>query len=145
MHKSSLALELCILVLCGPNVAPLIDYRQGYNTSWHSTIRRTPFEVVYGREPPSLLMYVLGTAKVATVEEELLQRDQVLKLLKGHIKEAQMQMKMSYDSKHGEEEYQEGAWVYVRLQPYRQISVSIRHAKIAPWYYRPFHIQKHIG
>ena len=123
----------------------MIDYRQGYNTSWHSTIRRTPFEVVYGREPPSLLTYVLGTAKVATVEEELLQRDQVLKLLKGHIKEAQMQMKMSYDSKHGEEEYQEGAWVYVRLQPYRQISVSIRHAKIAPRYYGPFHIRKRIG
>ena len=79
------------------------------------------------------------------MEEELLQRDQVLKLLKGHIKEVQIQMKKSYDSKHGEEEYQEGAWVYVRLQPYRQISVSIRHAKIAPRYYGPFHIRKHIG
>lgn len=54
-------------------------------------------------------------------------------------------MKKSYDSKHEEEEYQEGAWVYVRLQPYRQISVSIRHAKIAPRYYGPFHIQKRIG
>ena len=83
--------------------------------------------------------------RVVCVEEELLQRDQVLKLLKGHIKEVQIQMKKSYDSKHGEEEYQEGAWVYVRLQPYRQISVSIRHAKIAPRYYGPFHIRKHIG
>jgi hypothetical protein len=43
-----------------------------YNISWHSTIKRTPFEVVYGREPPTLLQYVPGTAKVAAVEEELM-------------------------------------------------------------------------
>lgn len=43
-----------------------------YNTSWHSTIKRTLFEVVYEQEPPSLLSYILGTAKVAAVEEKLL-------------------------------------------------------------------------
>ena len=64
-----------------------------YNTSWHSTIKRTPFEVVYGREPPSLLTYILGTAKVAAVEQELLQRDQVLQELKQHIKTSQNRMK----------------------------------------------------
>ena len=39
-----------------------------YNTSWHSSIKRTPFEVVYGRSPPTLLAYVPGTARVAAVE-----------------------------------------------------------------------------
>ena len=38
-----------------------------YNTSWHSAIQKTPFEVVYGREPPSLQTYVPGTAKVRQV------------------------------------------------------------------------------
>ena len=46
-------------------------------------------QVVYGREPPSLLAYVLGTAKVAAVEEELIHRDQVLKHLKDSLKAAQ--------------------------------------------------------
>uniref|UniRef100_A0A2N9GX58 Integrase catalytic domain-containing protein n=1 Tax=Fagus sylvatica TaxID=28930 RepID=A0A2N9GX58_FAGSY len=57
-----------------------------YKTSWHSAIKRTPFEVVYGREPPSLVTYVPGTAKVAAVEDELLQRDLVLANLKENIK-----------------------------------------------------------
>ena len=60
-----------------------------YNTSWHSAIQKTPFEVVYGREPPSLLTYVPGTTKVATVEMELMKRDQILKDLKENLKMAQ--------------------------------------------------------
>ena len=56
------------------------EYR--YNTSWHSTIKKTPFEVVYGREPPKLLHYIPDTAKVGWVDHELLERDQVLKEVK---------------------------------------------------------------
>ena len=86
-----------------------------YNTSWHSAIQKTPFEVVYGREPPSLLTYVPGIAKVATVEIELMKRDQILKDLKENLKMAQDQMKKRYDLKHREKVYEEGTWVYVRL------------------------------
>ena len=117
-----------------------------YNTSWHSAIKRTPFEVVYGREPPTLLQYVPGTAKVAAVEEELMQRDEVLKGLKDNIKLAQNKMKKRYDLKHRDKVFEVGSWVYVRLQPYRQISVSLRrNAKLAPRYYSPFRILERIG
>uniref|UniRef100_A0A2N9HAC2 Integrase catalytic domain-containing protein n=1 Tax=Fagus sylvatica TaxID=28930 RepID=A0A2N9HAC2_FAGSY len=92
-----------------------------YNTSWHSAIKRTPFEVVYGREPPSLLTYVPGTAKVAAVEDELLQRDLVLTDLKENIKVAQERMK-------------------------RQVSVAMRrNAKLSPRFYGPFRILQRIG
>ncbi|GMY08147.1 Integrase catalytic domain-containing protein [Fagus crenata] len=117
-----------------------------YNTSWHSAIKRTPFEVVYGREPPSLLTYVPGTAKVAAVEDELLQRDLVLTDLKENIKVAQERMKRSYDSKHCEKNFEVGNWVYLRLRPYRQVSVAMRrNAKLSPWFYGPFHILQRIG
>ena len=58
--------------------------------------------MVYGREPPRLLTYVPSTAKVAAVEDELLQRDLVLADLKENIKVSQERMKRSYDSKHRE-------------------------------------------
>jgi hypothetical protein len=117
-----------------------------YNTSWHSAIKRTPFEVVYVREPPSLLAYVPGTAKVAAVEDELLQRDVVLKGLKENIKLAQVRMKKTYDSKHREKNFEIGDWVYVWLQPYRQVSVSMRrNAKLSPRFYGPFRILQRIG
>lgn len=45
-------------------------------------------------------------------------------------------MKRNYDSKLREKEFEVGAWVYVRLQPYRQVSVALRrNAKLAPRYY----------
>ena len=40
-----------------------------YNTAWHSSIKRTPFEAIYGRPPLSLLDYVSGTSSVAHVDE----------------------------------------------------------------------------
>ena len=117
-----------------------------YNTSWHSAIKRTPFEVVYGREPRSLLAYVPRTAKVVAVEDELLQRDVVLKGLKENIKLAQVQMKKTYDSKHREKNFEIGDWVYMGLQPYRQVLVSMRrNAKLSPRFYGPFRILQRIG
>lgn len=50
-----------------------------YNTSWHTTIGRTPFEVVYGRPPPSFLTYTPGTTKVESVEQDPMARDSVVR------------------------------------------------------------------
>ncbi|KAL4192223.1 hypothetical protein AMTRI_Chr06g192860 [Amborella trichopoda] len=52
-----------------------------YNTNWHSSIKITLFEVVYGRPPPSLLTY-----------------DQNIKELRATLKEAHNCMKKVYDS-----------------------------------------------
>jgi hypothetical protein len=35
-----------------------------YNTTYHTTTRMTPFESVYGKKPPLVLSYLLGTSKV---------------------------------------------------------------------------------
>uniref|UniRef100_A0A2N9IRD5 Chromo domain-containing protein n=1 Tax=Fagus sylvatica TaxID=28930 RepID=A0A2N9IRD5_FAGSY len=73
-------------------------------------------------------------------------RDEVLKGLKDNIKLAQNKMKKRYDLKHRDKVFEVGSWVYVQLQPYRQISVSLRqNAKLAPRYYGPFRILECIG
>jgi hypothetical protein len=41
---------------------PLVEWF--YNTSYHTTTRMTPFEVVYGKNPPSFLSYFPGVSKV---------------------------------------------------------------------------------
>ena len=64
-----------------------------YNTSLHSALGCTPFQVVYGRELPTLLSYVLGTSKAAAVEQLLVDHDNIIREAKEHLKEAQAKMK----------------------------------------------------
>jgi hypothetical protein len=49
-----------------------------YNTSFHSALRTTPFQVVYGRPPLALLPYASGTARTAAVDVLLQDRDSFL-------------------------------------------------------------------
>ncbi|KAL4191391.1 hypothetical protein AMTRI_Chr07g80290 [Amborella trichopoda] len=61
----------------------------------HSAIKTTPFEVVYGRPPPSLLTYVSSTARIETIGRQLLDRDLIIKELRATLKDAQNPMKRS--------------------------------------------------
>ena len=60
-----------------------------YNTSFQTAIRCSPFRVVYGREPPALISYQPGAAKVAAVDKQLLERDQFLEEIKDRLLQAQ--------------------------------------------------------
>jgi hypothetical protein len=56
-----------------------------YNTTYHTTTRMTPFEVVYGQKPPSVLSYLLGTSKVQVVDQTLTVREDILRTLKENL------------------------------------------------------------
>jgi hypothetical protein len=49
-----------------------------YNTSFHSSLRSTPFQVVYGREPPSLRAYTSGEARLPVTHHQLMDRNELL-------------------------------------------------------------------
>ena len=49
-----------------------------YNTSWQSTVWKTPFEVVYRKNLSQLIDYIPRTAKLEAIEHELISWDWVL-------------------------------------------------------------------
>ena len=117
-----------------------------YNTFEHTSTKVSPFEVVYGQPPPRLLPYESGSTRVQAVEEELKDRHFILKLVKENLKEAQARMKMFTDRKRTNREFEEGDKVYLRLRPYRQMSVAVRrNLKLSPRYYRPNRVLQKIG
>nr|GFD16014.1 retrotransposable element Tf2 [Tanacetum cinerariifolium] len=63
-----------------------------YNTSWHSAIKMTPFEAVYGRSPPSLLDYIARTSKVDVVDALLQSQTELISQLQSNIRRAQLRM-----------------------------------------------------
>jgi hypothetical protein len=64
-----------------------------YNTLYHTTTRMTPFEVVYGQNPPSVLSYLPGASKVQAVDLTLTTREAILHTLKENLVMAQNHMK----------------------------------------------------
>jgi hypothetical protein len=64
-----------------------------YNTNHHSSTGITPFEVVYGYPPPSLLSYVPGTSANLAVDTQLQDLNVIINLLKEHLHKAQNRMK----------------------------------------------------
>lgn len=86
-----------------------------YKTSVHSSTKITPFEVVYGIKPPSLLSYTPsllsytpGVTKVQAVDDTLKSRDEILKLLRQNLQLSQDRMKFQVDKHRIEREFAVG-------------------------------------
>lgn len=60
-----------------------------YNTTFHVSTGTTPFQVVYGRPPPTITRFMEGETKVEAVARELQERDEALAQLKYHLSKAQ--------------------------------------------------------
>ncbi|KAD5803038.1 hypothetical protein E3N88_14398 [Mikania micrantha] len=94
-----------------------------YNSTFHVSTGIAPFEMVYGRKPPTVFQYGQGEIKVEAVAQELNDRDMTLQLLKHHLANAQSTMKSQADKQMRELRFKVGEWVYVKLHPYRQMSI----------------------
>ena len=89
-----------------------------YNTTFHSAINTTPYEVVYGQKAPVHLPYLPGDSKVETVDRSLQAREVSLKLLKFHLHRAQNHMKQLANGKRSDRSFSVGDLVFIKLQPY---------------------------
>lgn len=126
------------------SLLPWVDYC--YNTSFHTTLRATPFQIVYRRPPPCLLSYESGLSKLEAVDTVLQTRDKVLHNARHHLQLAQSRMEQTYNRMHREVVFEPGQWVWIKLQPYHQKSIARRKAnKLCPNFYGPFQVQKKIG
>lgn len=70
-----------------------------YNTTYHSAINTTPFEIVYGEPPPTHLLYLPGESNSAVVDRSLRRCEDLITLLKFHLLRAQNRMKQYVDSR----------------------------------------------
>lgn len=123
---------------------PLAEF--WYNTAKHSSLDKSPFEVVYGQEPIHLGIDRLESCAISDVQEWLQEREQMRDILHQHLVRVQLRMKHQADKKRTERQFQVGDEVYLKLQPYIQKSVATRaNQKLSFRYYGPYPVLQRVG
>jgi len=65
---------------------PLAEW--SYNTSFHSSTGLMPFEVIYGKPPPALPHYIMGSSTNEAVDSILTSRTTIHDKLKANLSKA---------------------------------------------------------
>jgi hypothetical protein len=116
-----------------------------YTTSYHTTTHMTPFEVVYGQKPLSILSYLPSASKVQAVDLTLTAQEAILRTLKDNLVMAHNHMKKQADQGHSKRQFAEEDQVFLRLQPYKKTSLKAEHCQnLAPKLYGPYTILKRV-
>lgn len=117
-----------------------------YNTTFHTTLQATPYQIVYGTKPRHLPWQSRAHTNLHSLEEFLVAKQMQWERLKELLAVAQVKMKQHADTKRSFRSFQQGEWVYLRLQTYRQVTVAIRkNLKLAAKYFGPYEILEKVG
>lgn len=117
-----------------------------YNSTYQSAIRMSPFEVLYGRPPLTLKDYITGSTAVASLDETLARRRDLLQTVRRNLVQAQIRMRSQANSHRQDRIFKEGDWVLLKLQPYRQLSVrGAASPKLSKRFFGPFKVLHAIG
>jgi hypothetical protein len=112
-----------------------------YNTAFQSSLRETPFKVVYGRAPPSIRSYEPGDTRVAAVAQEMAAREAFLGDVRYRLEQAQTVQKLHYDRHHRPVSFAVGDWALLRLR--QRAASSLPRApkgKLKPRYVGPYRV-----
>lgn len=107
-----------------PTWLPLAEF--WYNNCYHSSLDRSPFEVLYGHTPTQLGLLPTDRCTVLDLQQYLEDRQHMQQQVRMHLQCAQERMKKQADRGRTERQFSVGDKVFLKLQPYCQSSVTER-------------------
>jgi len=117
-----------------------------YNTSYHTALGLTPFEVLYGLPPWHLGILNPHDCSVPDLAAWMTDRNFLSHLIQQQLNRAQQRMKHQADTHRTEREFSVGDLVYLKPQPHIQTSVATRCTnKLSFRFFGPFKIIQCIG
>lgn len=123
---------------------PLTEF--WYNTSYHSALGKSHFEVLYGHPPRHFAITNEVQTHTPDLDQWLLEHHLLQDVIQYNLHRAQHRMKHYADLQHSEKEFVVGDLAYLKLQPYIQSSVALRsNQKLSFRYYGPFKVLAHVG
>jgi hypothetical protein len=123
---------------------PLAEY--WYNTTPHSALGRSPFEVLFGRKPRQFGVQASKDTGNQELDTWVREREAMIPVIRQHLARAQQRMKHQADKHRSERTFAVGDSVYLRLQPYVQTSVAQRSSqKLSFKYFGPYLVLQRVG
>jgi len=117
-----------------------------YNTLQHFGTEITHYKVIYGKPPPSVPSYLLGSSHNDVAATVLRTRAEIHADLKRRLTKAQDTMKCFADKQRREVQYEVRKLVYVKLRPHRHLSIPTdKPNKLTKRYFGPFCILERIA
>ncbi|GKA21926.1 ty3-gypsy retrotransposon protein [Tanacetum coccineum] len=96
--------------------------------------------------PLAIISYPPGSLKVAVVDDNLIERDGLLRQLRQNLLAAKSRIEEKANLKHQEVEFNVGDQVLVKLERYRQLTLAKRLSnKLAKRYYGPYKVFERVG
>jgi hypothetical protein len=94
--------------------------------NYHSSLGGSPFEVLYGHSPMHFGIHVSELDQVQHIGSWLQERKLMNELIRQHLLSAQVRMKSQADRHHSKVQFSVGDNVFLKLQPYVQLSLAVR-------------------
>jgi hypothetical protein len=117
-----------------------------FNTAYQTSLRDTPFRVVYGRDPPSIRSYEPGDTRVPAVAKTMAEREEFLADIRYRLEQAQAVHKRHYDKGHRPVAYHVGDWALLRLHQRSASAItSAGSGKLKPRFFGPYRVTEVIN
>lgn len=117
-----------------------------YNTAFHTSLGKSPYEVLFARKPTHFGEVDLGQSTVPDVQSWLQDRAKYQEMLHQQLLRAQQRMTHQANKHRSERQFEVGDMVYLKLQPYAQMTVAKRTCqKLSFRYFGPYKVLARIG
>lgn len=123
---------------------PLAEF--WYNSTYHTAIKMSPFQALYGFPPPMIAELAIPGPEDEEAQDFLTAKQSMLDQLKENLSQAQNRMKRFADMKRVERSFEPGDLVYLKMAPYRLAAFGFRGAiKLHNKFYGPFLVTQKVG
>jgi hypothetical protein len=120
-HPKRMDKQRCLVQSCPSKWCQWISLAEyWYNTTYHSALGRTPFEVLYGYPPRHFGIVPADASSVTNLQEWLNERSAMTQAMQQNLLRAQQRMKDQAEKHRVEREFNVGDWVYLKLQSHIQ-------------------------
>lgn len=106
----------------------------------------SPFKALYGQDPSLLIKGVDIPSRLEEINQLGRERDELLQELRNNLLKARDQTRRYANNHRRELIFQEGDWIFFKLQPYRMRSLARKpNEKLSPRFYGPYKVIQKIG